>query len=341
MKYKFVAAYYVHGMALRPNQDDETIYRDDEVHVFLTVDTTDALAVLDRQDAIGMVMLHALVQKPVEGDLRYAWKEFVKDALDRRKERYRSSGFVVIEVDGDIDVTLPERCEQVDDYKVCFDAYDKRKLAEVLHPNVASALSAIRLAGDLEYRFERIASGSYLVDADGLVVHSISFSGGGQATVSQVISDVHIEAMRAFIAPLRLAPELEQALDLHAQSLNRQETELRAFMAAWNSLEQFVKEVKKTRYGPMWNAEKKDKKTAPERIATLDDIPNPDSAIARSFGKMACYIGGNDIAADIAEFVELKDIRNGLSHQLKDKDLPTDRVHKLMDKYLKGHLLYK
>lgn len=340
MKYKFVAAYCVYGMQLRPDQEIVSIYRDDAVHVFLTSDPTDPLATVDRQQGIGTVMLHGVVGLPVDGDPREAWKSHVKAAVDGRNERYKNSDFVVIEVEGDIDVTLPERCERVNDYRLCFDAYDKKALAERVHPNVASALAALRLAGSIEYRFERVMSGSYLVDDQGIVIHSISFGGGGEGTVSQVISDDHIAAMREFIVPLRHTPELEQPIDLHAQSLNRQETKLRAFMAAWNALEQFVKEAK-SKYGPLWDAERRDANTSAARILILDGIPGNESKLARAFGKLACCLGGQNSTADIAEFVALKNVRNDLSHELKDDDLPIDRVHRLMDRYLKAHLRHQ
>lgn len=340
MKYKFVTAYCVYGMAMRPGQDNMTIYQDGAVHVFLTSDATNPLAIVDRQAAIGTVMLHGFVGLPEDVNPKVAWKARVKETADDRHKRYKSSVFVVIEVEGDIEVTLPERCERVDDYWLCFDAYDKKALTESIQPNVASALSAVRLAGDTEYRFEQVISGSYLIDDQGLVIHSISFSGGGEITVARVVSDDQIAAMREFIVPLRQTPELEQPIDLHAQSLNRQETKLRAFMAAWNALEQFVKEAN-AKYGPLWDAEKKDAGTTVGRILTLNGILDNNSKLAKTFGKMACYLGGQDTTADINEFVALKDIRNDLSHELKDDDLPIERVHRLMDRYLKGHLRYR
>jgi hypothetical protein len=40
MKYQFVAAHCVYGMAMRPGQGNVTIYRDGAAHVFLTSDAT-------------------------------------------------------------------------------------------------------------------------------------------------------------------------------------------------------------------------------------------------------------------------------------------------------------
>ena len=50
------------------------------------------------------------------------------------------------------------------------------------------------------------------------------------------------------------------------------------------------------------------------------------------------HSGGSDTSSDIAELLALKEIRNDLSHELKDKELPVERVQTLMDKYLKKHL---
>jgi hypothetical protein len=154
--------------------------------------------------------------------------------------------------------------------------------------------------------------------------------------VSQSLSTGQIEQMRELIVPLESAPELEQALDLHAQSLNHQETRLRAFMAAWNALEHFTFAVK-NKFGPLWEAERDDPNSASARLLTLNSIPDASSGkLAKAFGKMAWVLGGAETAADIAELLALKDIRNDLSHELKDKELPVERVQALMDKYLKS-----
>lgn len=340
MKYKFVAAYCVYGMKMSPSQANVTIYFDSDVHVFLTSDPTAALEIVDRQHAIGTAMLHGLVGLQVVGDPRDAWKVIARESIDSRQNQYRDAVFVIIEVEGDIDVEMPDHCKKLNDYKICFDAYDKKVVTESAYPNVASALAALRLAGDTDYRFERVMSDSYLIDDQEKVIHSISFNAGGEATVSRVVSDDQIATMREFITPLRNAPELAQPIDLHAQSLNRQETKLRAFMAAWNALELFVKEAK-AKYGPLWDAERKDVNTPRDRKLTLDGVPGNESSIARTFGKIACYLGVQDTAADIDEFIKLKDIRNGLSHELKDSDLPIDRVHQLLDRYLKQYLRYR
>lgn len=340
MKYKFVAAYVVYGMKMSPSQANVAIYRDSNVHVFLTSDPTEALVIIDRQQAIGTAMLHGLVGLQVVGDPRDAWKVIAKDSIDSRQNQYRDAVFVIIEVEGEIDVEMPGHCKKLNDFKICFDAYEKKVITESAYPNVTSALAALRLAGDTDYQFERVMSDSYLIDDQGTIIHSISFNAEGEATVSRVVSDDQIAAMCEFITPLRNAPELAQPIDLHAQSLNRQETKLRAFMAAWNALEQFVIEAK-AKYGPLWDAERKDGNTPKERMLTLDGIPGNESKIARTFGKIACYLGGQDTAADIDEFIRLKDIRNGLSHELKDSDLPIDRVHQLLDRYLKGYLRYR
>lgn len=315
-----------------------TIYQDNDVHVFLTADITSPLAIVDRQHAIGAVMVGLLVENTSEGAPNEAWKAHVQETLEKRHLKYKTFGFVVIEVEGDTPATLPDEVQMHDGYGVCFDAYDKTALAERVHPHVANALSAVRLAGQTACQFELVARGSFLIDDQGRVIHSISYTLGGSATVSQSLNTDQIATMRELIVPLKSAPELEKSLDLHAQSLNHQETRLRAFMAAWNALEQFTFAVK-NKYGPLWGAERDDPNTASARLLTLNSIPDASSGkLAKAFGKMACVLGGAETTLDIAELLALKDIRNDLSHELKDKELPVERAQALMDKYLKKHL---
>jgi hypothetical protein len=336
-KFKFVVAYCVYGMAMGRDRGDVTIYRDDNLHVYLTRETQGPLAIIDRQHALGTIALHAIVGQSLEGDPKEVLKQQIQKTVEARQQRYKSCGFVIIEADGNIDVTLPEKCVRVDDYRLCFHAYDKEALNRSLHANISSALSTIRLAGNLEYRFERAIGGSYLIDNQGLVVHSISLSGGGEATVSQGLSEEQIKLMRELIIPLRQTPELEQVLDLYSQSLNRQETKLRSFMAAWNAFELFILEVK-PKYSTRWLTERDDSATTAERLAELLSMPDTDSKLAKAFSKMTCYLGGDSQIRDIGQFLKLIKIRNKLSHELADHDLPTEQVKLLFDKYMKGHL---
>jgi len=338
VKYKFVAAYCVYGMTMKDEDGFVTIYQDDDVHVFLTADVTSPLAIVDRQRAIGAVMLGLSVGLTPDGAPNEAWKAQVQETLEKRHLKYKTFAFVVIEVNGDTPVTLPDNLQMHDGYRVCFDAYDKDALVESVHPHVANALSAVRLAGQIPCQFDLVTRGSFLIDDEGQVIHSISYTLGGSATVSQSLNTDQVAMMRELFVPLMSAPELEQSLDLHAQSLNQQETRLRAFMAAWNALEQFTFTVK-DKYGPSWEAERDDPNTASARLITLNSIPDASAGkLARAFGKMACILGGSDTSSDIAELLALKDIRNDLSHELKDKELPVERVQTLMDKYLKKHL---
>jgi len=315
-----------------------TIYQDNDVHVFLTADITSPLAIVDRQHAVGAVMLGLLIGHASEGPPNEAWKAHVQEALEKRHLKYKTFGFIVIEVKGDTPAILPDEVQMHDGYGVCFDAYDKNALAENIHPHVANALAAVRLAGQTAWEFELVTRGSFLIDDQGRVIHSLSSTLGGSATVSQSLNTDQIATMSELIVPLKSAPELEQALDLHAQSLNHQETRLRAFIAAWNALEQFTFAVK-NKYGPLWEVERDDPNTASARLLMLNSIPDASSGkLAKAFGKMARVLDGAEATADIAELLALKDIRNDLSHELKDKELPVERVQALMDKYLKKHL---
>jgi len=342
MRYKHITAYHVHGMVMNGDCDNVTIIQEQGIHAFLTRSVNEPLVLIDRQTALGYLLLSAIFQGlPMDHDPKAARERKIAEIVEARVQKNKTDGYLIVEVDGDVDVTIPPHSESVEDFRVCMDAYDKKALSASVQPDVASALSAVRMAGATDYRFEQVTQGSYLIDDTGLIVHSISISGNAaELTVGRVLTAEQIAAMREFVVPLRLSPELAQTIDLHAQSLNRQETKLRAFMAAWNALELFVKATK-NKYGTLWSDEKCHPATTIDRVAELDSIPQNNSELARKFGKMACYLGGDTQVLDIVEFIKLVRIRNGLSHELKDKDLPVHRVHQLFDKYMKAHLRHK
>lgn len=339
MQYKYIAAYCVHGMVMSGDHGTVTVLQELGVHAYLTRDVNGPLAFIDRQTAIGHLMLGVVFTGlSMAPDPKTVRERKIAEIVESRAQRNKTDGYLVVELDGEIDAIIPPRYERVEDFRVCFDAYDKKALSASVQPSVASVVSAVRLGGATDYRFELITQGSYLIDDSGSVVHSISISGGtAELTVGRALSAEQITVMRELISPLYQSPELAPAIDLHAQSLNRQETKLRAFMASWNALEFFVKETK-TKYGPLWLAERENPATPIERIAELDSIPHKNSELARMFGKMTCYLGDDKRLWDVVEFIKLVKVRNELSHQLKDKDLPVHRVHQLFDKYMKAHL---
>lgn len=340
MRYKFITAYCVLGMAMKPEQGDVTFFREQGIHAYLTQGVNEALALIDRQTALGRLCLGIFAGQSTELDPKAARERQVAEIIEARSRKYPPSAFLIVEIEGDVNAIIPSRCEHVEDFLFCFDAYDKKALSASVQSNVVSALSAVRMAGETDFRFELVSQGSYLIDDAGVVIHSVSITGGAaELIVGRMLNIDQVAAMSEFIVPLRQSPELAQAIDLHAQSLNRHETKLRAFMAAWNALELFVKETK-TKYSPIWSTERYNPTTSIESIATLESIPHKNSKLARQFGKMACYLGGDSQLWDIVEFVKLLKVRNDLSHELKDNDLPVHRVQKLFDKYMKGHLRY-
>ncbi|MFZ6644428.1 hypothetical protein ACO0LO_01820 [Undibacterium sp. TJN25] len=338
MRYKFVAAYCAYGMGMTPDQEDVTLFQDGGIHVYLTQDATRPLTLIDRQLVLANLLLSGIFGMPTDVDRDVARANKLAEIIEERGIKYKNYGFLIVEIDGSVEVVLPENCINVDDFRVCMHAYDKAALSSALQPNVVSAISAVRMAGDTDYQFELVNQGSVLFDGDGKVVHSLNISGGSAEIIAgRALNASQIAVMHELIVPLRQSPELEQAIDLYAQSLNHRENKLRAFMAAWNALELFVMRVKE-RYGPLWMSDVDNPITTGGRLAELNSIPANNSRVERAFGKIACYLSDGKQESDITEFTELRNIRNDLSHELKDKNLPADRVRTLFDKYLKAHL---
>jgi hypothetical protein len=172
-----------------------------------------------------------------------------------------------------------------------------------------------------------------------MIIHSISFSGEGNATVSSVVTPDEVAFMKkSFDKPIQ-AKELVRPIDLFAQALNRQESKFRGYMAAWTALEQFIKSTKRY-YGDLWLDERNETGTSAARILELDSIPNKNSKLARAFGKMARILAPTDADKDIAEFDRLRNMRNDINHELKDAELPTDSVLAFLDRYLDLHIRY-
>ena len=153
------------GLTIGSADGHSTIYKDNDLHVFLTADIAPALEILDRQHAMGAMMLGALVGHTSLGAIKNAWKPLAQKTIDERNLRYKKSAFVVIEIEGEIAATLPSNLKVEDGHGVCLDAYNKNTVAELNHVHVANALSAIRLIAPTACQFELVTQGSFLISA--------------------------------------------------------------------------------------------------------------------------------------------------------------------------------
>lgn len=345
MQGTFVSVHSVQGIVHKPNAD--LVLYDDPVaglHVTITADLNRHLRVVNRQLALTSMMLRGLIPKPLDESFHRNLADYVNKIERRRLDAAGTDGVVVVQATGDVAASVAGNARAIDDFLLCFDAFDQKALRARFLPQVSAVLTALRMGGSGRYEFHSIAEGSYLTTTDGAIVHSMSveIEVTGEMYGSSPLNEAHVERIAKDISLILKAGELERIVRLHTQSLNRATDNYRSFIAAWSALEILVGKLFPI-YKQLLTAELRKVSQAPGLHAYLDriaEVMKDKHNLADKFSVISMFLDDEDKPEEIETFRHLKDIRDRLFHgeEIPEDSLRTREVQRLFDKYLRNHV---
>jgi hypothetical protein len=246
-------------------------------------------------------------------------------------------------IHGEVDVSLKDPIHEIDDYIICFDAYDKSALPASLQSIVSAALIALRIGGGREYEFENVGNGSYLCTNDGKIVHSFSLKpGASNAWISSPLENEQVTQIASDLRLILRSGDLERLMRLHAHSLDCSTDNFRAFISAWTALEILLGKVFPI-YHQKLAAELAKVSAAPGFHAYLDridDVMDDKHNLTDKFAVVSMFLDDQKNEKEIELFRGLKKIRDRLSHgdAIPEETLPTKQVQRLFEKYFRNHV---
>lgn len=345
MRYTFLSAHAVQGIAHPAGEADVPLFHDAAkgIRVFLTADAVAHLHLLNRHLALLSMMLRAMVGNPLAADFPEALAAETAKVARQRSDAIGTDPVVIIEVAGEVEATIPPNAREIQDFVICFDAFDKKALKTRLASEVSAVLTALRIGTGNPLEFRHVSDGSYLTTTDGRVVHSASAEAGGLGMyVSHRLTDEQKQRIEADI-PLALgAGSLERVLRLYAQSLGKAMDNYRAFLAAWSALEILVAKLFPV-YHQLLAADLRTLRPSPGLHAYLDRVAAVMAdkySLSDKFAVLSVYLDDTAAQYEVRAFRELKSFRDRLSHgeEVDEAALPTRDVQRLFDKYLRNHL---
>ena len=345
MRYTFLSAHAVQGIAHPAGEADVPLFHDPAkgIRVFLTAGAVAHLHLLNRHLALLSMMLRAMVGNPLAADFPEALAAETEKVARQRSDSISSDPVVIVEFAGEVEAAIPHNARAIQDFIVCFDAFDKKALKARLASQVSAVLTALRIGTGNPLEFRQISDGSYLTTEDGRVVHSASAEAGRLGMyVSHRLSEEQKQRIQADI-PLALgAGSLERVLRLHAQSLGKATDNYRAFLAAWSALEILVAKLFST-YHQLLATDLRTLRPSPGLHAYLDRVAavmTDKYNLADKFAVLSVYLDDTAAQDEVRIFRELKGVRDRLSHgeEVDEAALPTRDVQRLFDKYLRNHL---
>lgn len=293
--------------------------------------------------ALLSMMLRAMIGNPLSGDFPELLVRETEKVERQRRDSIGSDPVIIVEISGSAEAQIPANAREIQDFILCFDAFDKKALKARLQSEVSAILTALRIGTGDPLEFRQVADGSYLVADDGKVVHSASFEPGN---VGVYVSRRLTKEQQAQVAnDMSLALEagvLERVMRLHAQSLNKATDNYRAFVAAWSALEILIAKLFPT-YQRILAAELRAVKQSPGLHAYLDRVATvmgDKYNLADKFGVVSVYLDDAQADDEVRIFRDLKRVRDRMSHgeDVEESALPTKEVQRLFDKYLRNHL---
>ena len=345
MRYVFLTAHQVLGIAHKDDAPDVVLFegQDPDTRVLVTRKLDHHLAVLDRQLALASGMMRGLIGQPLSLDFSENLAKGIEAVRQRRARSLTADGILVIEVQGDIHAVVKDPLQETDDFVVCFDAVDKKALSAALEPRVASVLAAVRIGGAGSYELQRVGTGSYLLDADGKVIHSFSAEVFEPTVyVSSPLRDDQVVRIHEDIGLILRNEQLTRAVQLFAHSLDRGTDALRTFLSAWSAIEimtakmfpsyqaRLVSEFSKISARPGLTRYLK-------RIA---DVMKDKHALSDKFAVVSIFLDDQEQSGDIERFDKIRRIRDQLAHgeEVPDASLPNRDLQTLFEKYFRAHL---
>jgi hypothetical protein len=289
------------------------------------------------------MMLSAMIGSPLAADFPEVLVAETAKVARQRSDSIGTDPVVIVQISGEVEASIPDNAREIQDFIICFDAFDKKALKTRLASQVSAVLTALRIGTGEPLEFRQISDGSYLTTDDGRVVHSASAEFGALGVyVSHRLTEEQKRRIEADI-PLALgAGSLERVLRLQAQSLGKLLDNYRAFLAAWSALEILVAKLF-PEYHQKLAADLRTLRPSPGLHSYLNrvaDVMEDKYSLADKFAVLCVYLDDLGAQDEVAKFRELKRIRDRLLHgeEVDETALPTREVQRLFDKYLRNHL---
>lgn len=345
MRYTFLSAYRVQGIAHTVSEADVTLFENKAkgIRVLLTNDVTKHLHLLNRHLALLTMMMQGTIGNPVSIEFPELLISETAKIEQQRLDAIGSDPVIIIEINGEVDAQIPLTARTIQNFILCFDAFDKKALKVRLQSEISAILTALRIGSGEPLEFRQVCDGSYLHTDTNQVVHSATFEAGNMSMyVSKRLTQEQHTQVAADVALALKAGSLGRVMRLHAQSLSNTTDNYRAFIAAWSALEILIGKLFPI-YQQLLAAELRNINQSPGLHSYLDRVANVMNGkykLSDKFAVLSVYLDNSNVPNEVQIFRDLKEIRDQLSHgqEIEEAALPTKDVHRLFDKYLRNHL---
>lgn len=110
----------------------------------------------------------------------------IEEIKAERKKKAGPFPVLVLEAHGEIDATINNPVQELEDCVVTFDAVDKEAVSRAHQSEIEAMKLAVACESQVPSRFAALSEGTYLIDEAAKIIYSINISGSAEGSTEAV-----------------------------------------------------------------------------------------------------------------------------------------------------------
>lgn len=346
---RYIAIYRLLGLNKLPD-DSETMdfveFDGDDVVVKLTTNPEPFFFHIDRASALSTLLLQGMLGPSREDTPEQRIAKQIESIRDKRRRQNIGGVFLIFE--GELKISSPNFSyrRDMEEFSICFDAFEKGIAREKFLPVIQATLTAMAISfpENADTRIQKVRDISFLIE-DKTKKPLYCFTaelGTPTVRVSIPLTDDIVKKARAHARAFPTDRKLARVADLLIESKEIGTNDLRAFISAWSALEMFVNSTFKTTYLDLWLhvISSNTPLSAKTYFDRLKDVMSGKHGLRVKFVVIASILNPNSAISDEINFTQVKSVRDDLFHgkEVVGSRYPVEDTLKLLQKYLDLHL---
>ncbi len=336
----------VGGINLAKNAQPIELCQSEQCRFVLTNNPDFLLVDLDRENALGRLMLKGIVGQRGTTEFSVALNAEIEEIKAKRAKKIGSQPVLVVEANGKIEAEITKPFREHEGFIVTFDSVNKQAVARTHKSEIEAMKLALALESESPSRFAELGDGVFLINEEGKTIYSISFTMSGEATVSTGLTAEGVERISSRYAILQRANDIESVERLFSQMADYGTDNLKAFLSGWAAIEILIAKAFKIYedafLSPLANAGQNSLRE--KFIGRIKGVMKDKYRLTDKFVAVAAVLfpssPENEMQKDFEKFSKLKKLRDSIFHgeEFSEKNLPVHELAALLRKYILAHV---
>jgi hypothetical protein len=347
MKYIYKASWsVVGGINLGKDAQTTELFQSEQYRSFLTNNPNPFLLDVDRETALGRLMLKGFTGQRGITEFPIALNAEIEEIKAERAKKVGSRPVLVVEASGDIETEVTRPFHEYDGFIVTFDCVNKKTVAQTHKPEFDAMKLAVALESEPPSRFAALGDGVILINEEGKTIYSISFAMSSDAAVSSKLTVEGVDRICSRYTILQRAINIKSVERLFSQMADYETDHLKVFLSGWAAIEILIAKSFKTYedafLSPLTNDRQKGLRE--KFLVRVKGVMKDKYRLTDKFAAVAAVLfpnsPENEIQKDFEKFNKLKKLRDSIFHGegFSDKDLPVPVLAALLRKYILAYI---